>query len=175
MNNKGQAFTEAVFILPVICILVVSVFWFGKICLTWQQLVSASRYGTDMIANSPLNKQEIKKDIENYLTHHFIKGRLLDKNKLKEITVEINDAPVTKFDISDFVNIFSDIGNLLKNISTISVKPSLVRIKYSYDMPKIFQLTGNKTFDLTVESKILSGSGCPNKIHARIANSKISK
>ena len=77
MNNKGQAFTEAVFILPIIFVMIVSVFWFGKICLTWQQLVSAARYGTDMIANTPLNQKEIKKDIENYLTHHFIKGRLL--------------------------------------------------------------------------------------------------
>lgn len=168
MNNKGQAFTEAVFILPVICTLVVCIFWFGKICLTWQQLVSAARYGTDMVANTPLSQQEIKKDIENYLTHHFIKGRLLNKSKLKEITVEINDAPITKFDISDFVNIFSDIGNLLNNISTISIKPSIVTITYSYDIPKILQLNGNKTFDLTVESKILSGSGCPNKIHTRI-------
>lgn len=172
MNNKGQAFTEAVFILPIICVLIICVFWFGKICLTWQQLVSAARYGTDMIANTPLTQKEIKKDIENYLTHRFIKGRLLDRNKLKEITVEINDAPITKFDISDFVNIFSDVGNLLKNISTVSVKPSVVRITYSYDMPKILQIASNKTFDLTVESKVLSGSGCPNKIHTRVTNSK---
>ena len=170
MNNKGQAFTEAVFILPLICVMVIAVFWFGKICLTWQQLVSAARYGTDMVANTPLNQQEIKKDIENYLTHHFIKGRLLDKNKIKEITVEINDAPATKIDISDFFNIFSDVGKLLNNVTTVSIKPSVIRITYSYDIPKIFAIAGNKTFDLTVESKILSGSGCPNKIHTRITN-----
>ena len=169
MNNKGQAFTEAVFILPIICVMIICVFWFGKVCLTWQQLVSAARYGTDMVANTPLNQKEIKKDIENYLTHHFIKGRLLDKSKLKEITVEINDAPVTKFDITDFTNIFSDAVNLANNVAAISVKPSVVRITYSYDMPKIFQIAGNKTFDLTVESRILSGSGCPNKIHTRIS------
>ena len=169
MNNKGQAFTEAVFILPIICVMIICVFWFGKVCLTWQQLVSAARYGTDMVANTPLNQKEIKKDIENYLTHHFIKGRLLDKSKLKEITVEINDAPVTKFDITDFTNIFSDAVNLANNVAAFSVKPSVVRITYSYDMPKIFQIAGNKTFDLTVESRILSGSGCPNKIHTRIS------
>jgi hypothetical protein len=167
MNNKGQAFTEAVFILPIVFIMIVAVFWFGKICLTWQQLVSAARYGTDMIANTPLNQKEIKKDIENYLTHHFIKGRLLDKKQLKEIIVEINDAPVTKFDISDFFNIFSDTGNLLKSVTNFSIKPSTVRIVYSYPLPKIFQLSGKENFDLIVEEKVLSGSGCPNKIHAR--------
>ena len=66
-NNKGQAFLEGVFILPVVVVLIFSVVWFARVLLTWQQLVSATRYGTDMISNTSLSKEDIKKDIENYL------------------------------------------------------------------------------------------------------------
>ena len=80
-NTKGQAFTEAIFVFPVIIVLIFSVVWFARVLLTWQQLVSATRYGTDMIANTTLSSDDIKKDIENYLTNKMIEGRRLDIEK----------------------------------------------------------------------------------------------
>ena len=83
-NKKGQAFTEAIFIFPIIIVLIFSVVWFARVLLTWQQLVSATRYGTDMIANTTLSGEDIKKDIKNYLTNKMIEGRRLDTDKIKD-------------------------------------------------------------------------------------------
>ena len=99
MNNKGQAFLEGIFILPIVVVLIFSVVWFGRVLLTWQQLISATRYGTDMIANTSLSKEDIKKDIENYLTHRMIEGRKLDKEKIKEIKVDIKDYTTPEINI----------------------------------------------------------------------------
>jgi hypothetical protein len=163
-NNKGQAFVEAVFLFPIMIVLIFSVIWFAKILLTWQQLVSATRYGTDMIANTNLSKTDIKKDIENYLTHKMIEGRRLDIKRIKEINVDIKDFQSLGLD-----NLFdlNTIYNFIKGISIPAHELSTVSITYSYDVPKILNFIGMDEFEIKTKLSVLAGSGCGNKMHRR--------
>lgn len=163
-NNKGQAFVEAAFIFPIMVGLIFSVIWFARILLTWQQLISATRYGTDMIANTNLSATDIKKDIENYLTHKMIDGRRLDIKKIKEVNVDIKDFQSLGLD-----NIFdlNSIYNFVKGMGVPSHELSTVSITYSYDVPKILSFIGKKEFEIKTKLSVLAGSGCSNKKHRR--------
>ncbi len=167
LNRKGQAFAEAVFIFPIMAVTIFSVIWFARVVLTWQQLVSGARYGTDMIANTSLSAADIKKDIENYLTNRMIDGRRLDKEKIKEIKIDINDYPRISFEISDLPGFFSNAAGLIKGFVVPGSDVSSVSITYSYDIPKLINFTGLKKFEIHVRSSVLSGSGCKNGIHKR--------
>ncbi len=163
-NNKGQAFVEAVFFFPIMIVLIFSVIWFAKILLTWQQLISATRYGTDMIANTNLSETDIKKDIENYLTHKMIEGRRLDVKRIKEINVDIKDFQClgldNMLDLNNIVNFFKGIIIPAHELSTVS-------ITYSYDVPKILSFIGMDEFKIKTKLSVLAGSGCGNKMHRR--------
>ncbi|MBR3653926.1 MAG: pilus assembly protein [Elusimicrobia bacterium] len=162
-NKKGQAFTEAIFIFPVIIVLIFSVVWFGRVLLTWQQLVSATRYGTDMIANTNLSRDDIEKDIKNYLTNKMIEGRRLDVDKIKDITVDIKDYKGIDYNITDL----SNISNFVQGLFIPSNELSTVSISYSYDLPKIMNVVGMEEFIIKTKLSVLAGSGCKNKIHKR--------
>lgn len=162
-NKKGQAFTEAVFIFPVIVVLIFSVVWFGRVLLTWQQLVSATRYGTDMIANTNLSRDDIEKDIKNYLTNKMIEGRRLDVDKIKDITIDIKDYNGIDYNITDL----SNISNFVQGLFIPSNDLSTVSISYSYDLPKIMNIVGMEEFVIKTKLSVLAGSGCKNKIHKR--------
>ena len=162
-NNKGQAFTEAIFVFPVIIVLIFSVVWFARVLLTWQQLVSATRYGTDMIANTTLSGEDIKKDIRNYLTNKMIEGRRLDTDKIKDITVDIKDYNGIDYNITDL----SNISNFVQGLFIPSNELSTVSISYSYDLPKIMNIIGMEEFIIKTKLSVLAGSGCKNKIHKR--------
>ncbi len=153
-GNRGQAFLEGVFILPVVVVLIFSVFWFAEVLLTWQQLVSAVRYGTDMIAYTTLSKEDIKKDIENYLTHRMIEGRRLDIKKIKEINVDIKEYKPMTFNIFEVSNVFDSV----KGLVFPSAEMSSVSITYAYDMPRILWWAGKREFEIKTKLEVLAGS-----------------
>ncbi len=162
-NTKGQAFTEAIFVFPVIIVLIFSVVWFARVLLTWQQLVSATRYGTDMIANTTLSSDDIKKDIENYLTNKMIEGRRLDIEKIKEINIDIKKYEPISYNFTDL----SAISGFVQGLFIPSNELSTVSISYSYDLPKIMNVVGMEEFVIKTKLSVLAGSGCKNKIHKR--------
>ena len=162
-NTKGQAFTEAIFVFPVIIVLIFSVIWFARVLLTWQQLVSATRYGTDMIANTTLSSDDIKKDIENYLTNKMIEGRRLDIEKIKEINIDIKKYEPISYNFTDL----SAISSFVQGLFIPSTELSTVSISYSYDLPKIMNVVGMEEFTITTKLSVLAGSGCKNNIHKR--------
>jgi uncharacterized membrane protein len=162
-NKKGQAFTEAVFLFPIIIVLIFSVVWFARVLLTWQQLISATRYGTDMIANTNLSSEDIKKDIKNYLTNKMIEGRRLDTDKIKEINVDIKDYQPISYNLTDLSKIFDFVQGLFVPTNELST----VSISYSYELPKIMNVVGMEEFTITTKLSVLAGSGCKNNIHKR--------
>ncbi|MDD5020788.1 MAG: pilus assembly protein [Endomicrobiaceae bacterium] len=166
-NNKGQALTELALMAPVLILFVIAVIWFARVLLTWQQLVSASRYGTDMITNTTLSAQEIKQDIKNYLTHHWIEGRKLDKNQIKEIKVDIKDYPKLSLSITDLPSSLTNIDEIIKGFVLPSKDLSNISIIYEYDVPKLISLTTGKKLDLIIRSVVLSGTGCQSNLHNR--------
>lgn len=163
IDNKGQAFLEGIFILPIIVVLIFSVVWFARVLLTWQQLVSATRYGTDMIANTSLSKEDIKKDIENYLTHRMIDGRKLNKDKIKEIKIDIKDYTISDVNVFDVTKIFTSV----KKLFVPTAEMSSVSITYAYDMPKILHWSGKDEFEIKTKLSVLSGTGCKAAKHKR--------
>ena len=162
-NNKGQAFTEAIFIFPIIIVLIFSVIWFARVLLTWQQLISATRYGTDMITNTSLSAADIKKDIENYLTNKMIEGRRLDIDKIKEINIDIKNYETLDYNLTDL----SKISNFVQGLFIPSAELSTVSIVYSYELPKIMNFIGMDEFIIKTKLSVLAGSGCKNNIHKR--------
>ena len=166
-NNKAQAFTEALFVFPIMLVMIFFIVWTARVLLTWQQLVTATRYGTDMIVNTNLSSADIKKDIENYLTHRNIEGRRLDINKIKEITVDIKDYPKTDIGVTNLTNLFGNITDLIKGITLPATELSSVSITYSYDLPLFLHFTGLKEFNIKTKLSVLSASGCKNDIHNR--------
>ena len=79
-GKKGQALIEAALTAPLIIFFLFTIIWFGRVVLTWQQLVGAARYGTDLIAYTPYSEEEISRDIRNYLCHGNNIGRTLDRS-----------------------------------------------------------------------------------------------
>ena len=116
-----------------------------------------------MIANTSLKKEDIKKDIENYLTHRMIEGRKLDISKIKEINVDIKNYDFTNFNVFDL----PDIYNRVRNFLLPSTELSSVSIVYSYDLPRIMYLIGMKEFEIKTKLYVLAGSGCKNAVHNR--------
>ena len=162
-NKKGQAFTEALFIFPIIIVLIFSVVWFARVLLTWQQLISATRYGTDMIVNTNLSSDDIKKDIKNYLTNKMIEGRRLDTDKIKEINVDIKEYQSIGYNLTDL----SKISNFVQGLFVPTNELSTVSISYSYELPKIMNIAGMEEFTIKTKLSVLAGSGCKNNIHKR--------
>ena len=116
-----------------------------------------------MIVNTNLSSDDIKKDIENYLTHRMIEGRRLDIDKIKDITVDIKDYNGISYNITNL----SNISNIVQGLFIPANELSIVSISYSYELPKIMNIVGMKEFTIKTKSSVLAGSGCKNNIHKR--------
>ncbi|MDR3253696.1 MAG: pilus assembly protein [Endomicrobium sp.] len=148
-QSAGQTLVEASLIAPLIVFFLIMIIWFARIMLTWQQISTAARYGTDLIAYTSFNEQYIKDDIKDYLCNTKTIGRTLDSDKLN-IIIEINDYEPMKYDfninnISDFTkfNLVSIINNIA-GLTPVFCKKSFVEIKYSYKIPKILKILKKK-------------------------------
>ncbi|MFH1714637.1 MAG: TadE family protein [Elusimicrobiota bacterium] len=127
VNDKGQAIVETVIFIPILIMLVSMIFWAINVVLTKQQLVSAARFGTDMIYYTEMGEETIKEEIVNYLCgepgesnnnedeDREAVGRKLDTEKIQEIIINIDRS-----------------GGLL------NLGLSKVSIKYVIDVPKVF-------------------------------------
>ncbi|MDR0800839.1 MAG: pilus assembly protein [Endomicrobium sp.] len=157
-QSRGQALVEAALIAPLIIFFLFAVIWFVRVMLTWQQISTAARYGTDLIAYTPFSKKYIEDDIKNYLCNTNITGRALDPEKL-DIKIEINDyEPFDEgiFDVANFnpKNFF----NMLKGLTVLAEK-SIVEITYSYKIPEVLKITDRENIEIKARSEVLSGTG----------------
>ncbi|MDR3243345.1 MAG: pilus assembly protein [Elusimicrobiota bacterium] len=163
-SSKGQAFTEAALFSPLIIFFLFTIFWFGRVMLTHQQLTGAARYGSDLIANTPFTKSYIETSVKNYLTDKSIVGRIIDPTALT-VKVEINDFP--KFDTTISIANIGSILSILGGIVDIGKQAtplrsvSYVEVSYKYKFPSVLKITGKDSFDLKVRSEVLSGTGAP--------------
>ncbi|MDR1196268.1 MAG: pilus assembly protein [Endomicrobium sp.] len=160
-RNRGQALVEAALTAPLIIFFLFTIIWFGRIMLTWQQIVSAARYGTDLIAYTPYSKEEIKRDIVNYLCHGNNIGRILSRDHL-DVKVEINDLnrPID-FSLSlDNIGAFNpaNIYDMIKNSNPIEPTMSYVEIKYKYKVPPILKFYREEIY-IKTRLEVLSDSG----------------
>lgn len=156
---RGQALVEAALIAPLIIFFLFTIIWFVRIMLTWQQISTAARYGTDLIAYTPFSKKYIEDDIKNYLCNTNIIGRTLDPEKL-DIKIEINDYE--PFDVEHVFNIANfnpkNFFNTLKGLTVFGEK-SVVEITYSYKIPEVLKITDRESIKIKARSEVLSGTG----------------
>jgi hypothetical protein len=161
-RSDGQALVEAALMVPLIIVFLFTIIWFARIVITWQQIITAARYGTDLILYTPFNIKYIENDIKDYLCNKNTIGRVLDIEKL-DIKIEINDYIPFKCDFNmanlslknNFLNIFPSLKYLLQGLD----KKSFVNIRYSYKVPKILKLMGKENIEIKAHSEVLSGTG----------------
>jgi len=161
-SQRGQALIETVILFPVIIALLCFIVETSRYVLTRQQLLSAARYGTDLILHQNFDEEQVKEELINYLTAKGIEGRKLQKEKL-EFNIEINRFPD--------INTFSAEGNPL-NLARILMSPfaedymkynAFVEIKYEIEPLKIIaKILGEDKIEITARSEILKGAGARN-------------
>jgi Flp pilus assembly protein TadG len=165
-QSRGQSLVEASLIAPLIVFFLFTIIWFACVMLTWQQISTAARYGTDLIAYTSFNVAYIKNDIKDYLCNTKTVGRTLDPEKL-DIKIEINDYESVKydFDIKDISSITTlnpvNVLNTFKGLIPSLNQKSFVEITYSYKIPIILKIIGEKNIKIKARSEVLSGSGSP--------------
>jgi len=154
-KRKAQALIEVVLILPMLCILMSMITWFTRLVLTRQMLLTAARYGTDMIYYTDMNEDQIRQEIRNYLTDKKIEGRKLNSEKLPDdhIKIHIYRYPtVTPFNVWQPINF----------------ETSWVEIYYEFGVPSIFtafsRYIGNAgdlpdKIVISARSEVLAGTG----------------
>jgi hypothetical protein len=168
-SQKAQALVESVFLIPLIGLIVISISWFSRVLITRQQLLIAARYGTDLIVNTNLNEGQIRQEIRNFLTHRLNQSRTLDAQNMPDenIAVRINDFPYVHFDLETAImkpqNLFRTLSLMTDPLSATSS----VDIKYEYDVPPIIRAVSRQHLFVSARSEVLSGTGCPARIHAR--------
>lgn len=157
-SSSGQALVENVLIIPIIVVIVVMLFWFAEIMLTKQQLVMATRYGTDLILYSNMSKDQIKAEITDYLCGINAAGRRLDPSKL---VIKDDGIIINKPDQCNPINMWN-------SIDYSPSAASCVEIYYKFDSPKLFSAWdsyiggGNiiKKLRIGARSEVLAGTGC---------------
>lgn len=164
-GKKGQALIEAALTAPLIIFFLFTIIWFGRVVLTWQQLVGAARYGTDLIAYTPYSEEEISRDIRNYLCHGNNIGRTLDRST-DTLKIEVHAADFPSIDYSAvnilnpmrIINNFHAVFELFK--SSLSPELSYVEISYKFKTPPVFRLY-KEYITIKAKSEVLTGSGVP--------------
>lgn len=166
-TNKGQSLVEAAITAPLIVFFLFSLVWFARVALTWQQIISASRFGIDLITYTDQSKENIEIQIYNYLCDSGNVGRTLDRNKLT-VTANPKDCEEINYTIT-LSNIFGGIlnpGRLLDNLKSVTpelLDKSSVEITYQYKIPFIFKVTGTEYVTIRHKAEVLSGSGVIGK------------
>ncbi|MDR1523467.1 MAG: pilus assembly protein [Endomicrobium sp.] len=154
---RGQALVEAALIAPLIVVFLFAVVWFASLMLTWQQILTATEYGIDLITYTNFDKKYIENDIKNYLCDAKTLGRVLDLNRLI-VKVEINDYKPVDVDI-DFIKPDITSFGSLDIVKGLVPKNSFVEITYSYKIPKILKVIGKETIKIRSKLEVLSGTG----------------
>ncbi|MFA5779229.1 MAG: TadE family protein [Elusimicrobiota bacterium] len=163
--SKGQALVENILFLPILCIIISMIVWFSRILITRQQLVTAARYGTDMIVYTKMDASEIRQEIKNYLTDKNIEGRRLNPAKL----------PDDKIKIIGIENRFSKINetNAIRVDLITNKNTSAVEVYYEFGVPTIFSawasyISGGalpEKIYVSGRSEVLAGTGCKGDNH----------
>lgn len=160
-DRRGQALIESVIVIPVLVIVVTTIFWFSRVVLTRQQLLAASRYGTDLIVYTTLGDTAIKEGITSFLCTSSRGGRTLDPGRL-HIELKIDRFPeITEQNALTLLPMFSAPWDHLSSVTVsydFSVPPIIAA--FSYFIPA----NGfEKDIRVSGHSEVLAGTGCKEK------------
>lgn len=177
---SGQSLVELVLIIPVFVLIISVIFFFARALITKQQLLTAARYGTDLILYTKLNEKQIQQEVRNYLSDKNIEGRTLNANKLGDESIAVR---IEGFMLPEFSGPYDllNTGKLkeLLNAGDMLLFPekhtSWIEINYEFQTPRVIsvltKVIPGKPFPdhLTVSgrSEVLAGTGCSSVIHKR--------
>lgn len=169
VRRNGQALIEIIVLLPMLVIIISVIVWFSRLLLTRQQLLTAARYGTDMIMHTPMEAADIRQEIKNYLTHKGpdVQGRVLNPSKLTDDKIKIE------------INRFSKIGpedaiTAMMLVNLMNYKTSYVEIYYPFKLPTMFKAFSSYIPNagelpgeiyISARSEVIAGTGCKSDIH----------
>jgi hypothetical protein len=173
-TRRGQALIESVLVIPLLLIIFTAIFWFSRVVLTRQQLLTAARYGTDMIAYTDMNEDQIRREIRTYLCDPGTEGRTLDSSQLPDKNIRI---VIDRYMLPEmgFYNLsgYAKLARMLDEIAVPLKHTSSVEIYYSIPLPRMFSLWGEylpgaeapRSITLSARSEVLAGTGCHNQHH----------
>ena len=160
--SKGQALVENILLLPMLCVMLSMILWFSRLLITRQQLLTAARYGTDMMVYTytpSWNANNMRQEIKNYLSDPNIAGRRLNPAKLGDDRIRVNIYRYPK----------TNSGNAAMPVDFTT---SSVEIYYNFRLPiilsnisKFFSGGASKGLNISARSEILVGTGskAPNQ------------
>lgn len=160
-RSKGQALVENILLLPILCIMISMIVWFSRLVITRQQILTAARYGTDMIVYTKMDESEIRQEIKNYLTDQNIEGRRLNPAKLPDDKIKID---IYRYPKTTVINASAPV-----NFTTSSVE-----IYYEFGVPTIFKAWSSyisnagelpEKIYMSGRSEVLAGTGCKGDNH----------
>jgi len=146
---SGQALVEIIIMFPLFILITVMIAWFSRIVLARAQLITAARYGTDLIVNCPqFTENDVKQELTNMLCDKKIEGRRLIKDRIKKMEVVINRFPEITAANACNVALITD-----KKTSSVDI---WYEIKLS---PWLKQITGDEGVIVSARSEVLAGTG----------------
>jgi hypothetical protein len=169
-KERGQALVESVLLIPVLAVIIFAIVWFSRLVITRQQLLSAARYGTDLILYTDLTEDGVRREVRNFLAHRWIRGRKLDRNVLSDdmITVHIDSFELPEFGLVDYYFPLAFAARLeqpLRKLSNPLDYTSYVEISYRIKTPGILAAFGRRSVTIAARSEVIAGTGCPGKYH----------
>lgn len=163
LPQKGQALIEIILLLPLLIIIMSMITWYTRVLMTKQMLLTAARYGTDMMyytRKDEFDADNVKHWIKAYLSESGIEGRRLVESKIKiKVTDNRPTAVVTAFNAGQPINPFG-----LHN------EASIVEVAYELSMPTIFTAFSSyipnagelpNTITVAARSAVLAGTMSP--------------
>jgi len=174
-GRKGQALVESLLLIPALAMIVFAIVWFSRLAITRQQLLSAARYGTDLILFTDLSDNEIRQELRNYLSHRWNKGRRLDPQKLgdENIVVKIDNFELPGFGMADYffpLAFALKMEKPLKKLAFPLQHTSYVEIYYQFNTPGIFAFLGKRHIFVSARSEVIAKTGCPGNNHLSLSH-----
>ena len=159
---RGQSMVEIAILLPILVLVFCFIVDTSNFVITKQQLLSAARYGTDLIVHCNFNEEQVKEELTNYLTDENEEGRRLSSEGLN-FKININTFPT--------INQWSRSGNHINLSKELMLSSTNVLMKHNAEVvveyktkifPWIAKITGEDYFSIVARSEVFDGTGSKN-------------
>ena len=83
--EKGQAYIETIFVVPLFVIFLIAMAFSSRVYITKIKLENAARHGVFLIAYARYNETQVRSEIVDYLRP---RGVVIESTSLKQITLD---------------------------------------------------------------------------------------
>ena len=93
-GQRGQALLETALTLPIVLVLSISIFEFGRALQVWQLLTNAAREGARVAVLPGATEDGVKTRVFQYMEAGGLENRDLDQISLAATEIDMGDGPV---------------------------------------------------------------------------------